>query len=264
MENNISNLLKLDRPLIIFDLETTGLAVSFDRIIELAYIKVWPDGRMQKDDILINPEISIPKESSDVHGIKNEDVEHAPVFKNLAEDLLAVFSGCIYSGFNVIRFDLPMLKNEFARAGVAFEYSKDEILDSSVIFSTKEPRTLAAAYKFYCDKEHGNAHRALADVEVTLEVLVGQLNKYKDMQNWENVKNIHTESDSRFVDSERKFYWRDGVAYFAFSKFKDQPLENIAKLEPGFMNWILNADFTEETKDIIRKAQIGEFPQKNV
>lgn len=262
MNNNIFSHIKINKPIIIFDLETTGLAINADRILELAYVKIWPDGKTIKDDILINPEMLIPKESSDVHGIKGEDVEHAPVFGDLANDLLNIFSDCVYSGFNVIRFDLPMLKKEFTRVGLHFEFNKDEIIDASVIFSKKEPRTLSAAYKYYCNKEHSDAHRALADVEATLEVLVGQLDKYEDIRDWETIKKMHTEGDSRFVDSDRKFYWRDGQACFAFSKHKDQLLTQIAQTEPGFLDWILNADFSDEMKDIIRKAQRGEFPKK--
>jgi len=262
MNNKIFSYLKITKPIIIFDLETTGLAINSDRILELAYIKMWPDGQMVKDDLLINPQVSIPKESSDVHGIKEEDVASAPTFQDLATDLFKVFDNCVYSGFNVVRFDLPMLKREFLRHGVSFDFSNDQIIDASVIFSNKEPRTLSAAYKFYCNKEHADAHRALADVEVTLEVLAGQLSKYDDMQDWEAVKKIHTKSDSRFVDSDRRFYWRNGEAYFAFSKHKDQSLAHITKFEPGFLSWILNADFSDETKSIIRKAQNGEFPKK--
>ena len=262
MSNNLITKLQLKKPLIIFDLETTGLAINTDRVVELAYIKIWPDGKVVKDDILINPEQSIPKEASDVHGIKNEDIENAPTFKDLSQDLLSVFSDCVYSGFNVIRFDLPMLKREFLRFGIDFEYSNDDIVDASTIFSKKEPRTLTAAYQFYCNKEHAGAHRALADVEVTLEVLEGQLKKYSDLNDPQAIKKMHSETDSRFVDKERKFYWRDGKAHFSFSKFKDQSLEQVAQQEQGFLNWILNADFSEETKTIIRKALAGEFPKK--
>ena len=260
--NKLLEKLKLKKPLIIFDLEATGLAVLTDRVVELAYIKIWPDGKVVKDDILINPEMSIPTEASGVHGIKNKDVENAPTFKDLSQDLIEVFKDCIYSGFNVVRFDLPMLKREFIRFGIAFEYTNQDIIDASTIFSNKEPRTLIAAYKFYCGKEHKGAHRALADVEVTLEVLEGQLSKYEDLQNPEILQKLHTEKNSRYVDSDRKFYWRDGKAHFSFSKFKDQSLEHVAKHESGFLNWMLNADFQDEIKDIIRNAQKGEYPEK--
>lgn len=262
MNNRIIQLLKLDKPLVIFDLETTGLVMTMDKIIEVAYIKIFPNGRMMKDDMFLNPEMEISKEATEIHGITDEDVASMPTFRDKAKDLWEVFNGCYFGGFNVVNFDLPMLKREFIRVGMDFEYNTKDIVDSKMIFHYMEPRTLSAAYKYYCNKEHINAHSAIADVEATAEILVSQLEKYQEAQDWEFINKIHQSSDDRFVDNERKFYWRNGEAYFSFSKHKDTPLSEVAKTDPGFLQWIMTADFSDETKNIVRKALGGEFPKK--
>lgn len=255
--------LDLDKPVIIFDLETTGLIMTMDRIVELAYIKIFPNGKVVKEDIYLNPEMKISEESMAVHGITDEQVAGQPTFKDRAQEFWDIFANCYYSGFNVISFDLPLLKREFVRVGMDFEYSSEDIIDSKTIYHEMEKRTLSAAYKFYCGKEHVDAHNALADVEVTAEILTKQIEMYKDILDSEYIKKIHGNSNmDRFVDGDRKFYWRDGEAFFAFSKFKDNPLKKVAETEPGFLNWMLGADFSEQTKEIIRKALSGEFPEK--
>ena len=261
-KSKINKLIKLDKPLVIFDLESTGLSITMDRIVEIAYLKIMPSGVIYKGDILINPEMSIPKEASEIHGIMDEDVKDEPTFKNKAQDLWQIFNGCDYGGFNIMSYDLPMLRREFLRAGMDFDYSGSKIIDSKTIYHYMEPRTLSAAYKFYCKKEHVDAHSALADVEVTAEILEKQLTKYEETRDWEFIYKIHHQSDDRYVDNERKFYWRSGEAFFAFSKFKDHSLAEVALTDPGFLDWILSADFSEETKEIIRKAQQGELPKK--
>lgn len=262
MPNKIIQLIKLKKPLVIFDLETTGLSVNLDRIIEIAYLKIMPDGAILKGDLLLNPEISIPAEALAIHGISDDRVKDQPIFKARAKELWDIFNDCCYSGFNVLTFDLPMLKCEFLRAGMDFDYSAAKIIDSKIIYHFMEPRTLAAAYKFYCQKEHIEAHNALADVEATAKILTKQLEKYSEIRDWNFIYKIHHASDDRFVDNDRKFYWRGGEAYFSFSKHKDRPLAEIAEKDPGFLNWILSADFSQETKDIVRKALNGELPKK--
>lgn len=259
---NITQLISLDKSLVIFDLETTGLSVNLDRIIEIAYLKIWLDGSVLKGDLLLNPEISIPAEASAIHGISDEQVKDQPTFKDKAGELWEIFNGGAYSGFNVMAFDLPLLKREFLRVGLDFDYANAKIIDAKVIYHFMEPRTLAAAYKFYCKKEHTEAHNALADVEATAKILASQLKKYSQIRDWNFIHRIHHGSDGRFVDNDRKFYWRSGEAYFSFSKYKDRPLYEIAAEDPGFLNWILSADFSEETKEIIRKALEGEMPKK--
>ena len=260
--SKIHELLRLDKPLIVFDLETTGLSLSIDRIIELAYVKIFPDGSVKKADFFINPEMEISEESSVVHGIKNEDVADKPTFRELAQELWAVFQDSYYSGFNVVGFDLPILRREFLRAGLDFDYHDAKIVDSKVIYNYMEPRTLSAAFKFYCGKEHYDAHSALADVEATVEVLENQIKKYKEVGDWEFINKIHKAKEDRYVDNDRKFYWRNGEAYFSFSKHKDVSLVKVVQIDPGFLNWLLTADFSEETKNIVRNALNGKFPSK--
>lgn len=261
---DIIKLISLDKPLVVFDLETTGLSVNLDRIVAIAYLKIMPDGQVFKGDLLLNPEMVMPAEAVAIHGISDEQVKDQPTFKVKAAELWQIFNDCYYSGFNVMAFDLPLLKREFLRAGFDFDYSQAKIIDAKVIYHFMEPRTLAAAYKFYCKKEHVEAHNALADVLVTAEILASQLKKYSEISDWDFIHKIHHSSDSRFVDNDRKFYWRDSQAYFSFSKYKDRPLHEIAEQDPGFLNWILSADFSQETKEIIRKALNGEMPKQGV
>lgn len=260
----ITELIYLDKPLVVFDLETTGLSVNLDRIVEIAYLKIWPDGRILKGDLLLNPEMAIPAEALAVHGISDAKVKDQPIFKDKASELWEIFNDSYYSGFNVMSFDLPLLKREFLMAGLDFNYAEAKIIDAKVIYHFMEPRTLAAAYKFYCKKEHIKAHNALADVEATAKILARQLEQYSQIRDWDFIYKIHHVADDRFVDNERKFYWRDGEAYFSFSKYKDRPLAEIAQKDPGFLNWILSADFSQETKDIVEKALNGEMPKKDV
>jgi DNA polymerase III subunit epsilon len=258
----INELITLDKPLVIFDLETTGLSISLDRIIEIAYMKIMPDGEILKGDLFLNPEMKIPAEAFAIHGISDEDVKNQPTFKDMAEEFFNVFNDCAYSGFNVLTFDLPILKREFLRVGMDFDYSSAKIIDAKIIYHAMEPRTLSAAYKFYCKKDHGEAHNALGDVEATAEVLTKQLEKYKETRDWNFIYKIHHTTDDRFVDTDRKFYWRGGEAFLAFSKHKDRSLAEVAKTDPGFLSWVLASDFSEEVKDIIKKALNGEMPKK--
>jgi DNA polymerase-3 subunit epsilon len=262
MSDKISQLIKLEKPLVIFDLETTGLSVNLDRIIEIAYLKIMPDGAVLKGDLLLNPEMNIPAEALAIHGISDDKVKDQPTFKAKADELWEIFNDCCYSGFNVLIFDLPMLKREFLRVGMDFDYANAKIIDAKVIYHFMEPRTLAAAYKFYCQKEHVEAHKALADVEATAKILTKQLEKYSEIRDWDFIYKIHHAADDRFVDTDRKFYWRGGEAHFAFSKHKDRPLADIAEKDPGFLEWIMSADFSDETKEIVKKALNGELPKK--
>lgn len=262
MLNKIPKLIKLEKPLVVFDLETTGLSINLDRIVEIAYLKIMPNGVVFKSDILLNPEMNIPEEAIEVHGITNEDVKDKPTFKRVAQDLWGVFCDCSYGGFNILTFDLPILRREFLRVGLDFDFTQAKIIDSKTVYHAMEPRTLSAAYKFYCGKEHTEAHSALADVEVTAEILKQQLKQYKQISDWDFIYKLHHEPNNRYVDNERKFYWRDGQAYFSFSKYRDRALSEIAEKDRGFLEWIISADFSEETKNIIKKALGGEMPKK--
>lgn len=263
MGNKITKLIPLDKPLVVFDLESTGLSVNTDRIVEIAYLKINPGSSAVQAEILLNPEISIPKEATEVHGFTNEDVKGKPTFKDKASELWEIFNNCYYAGFNVIGYDLPMLKREFLRAGFDFDYSQAKIIDAKTIYHFMEPRTLSAAYKFYCGQEHTEAHSASADVRATADVLVAQLAKYEQLRDWEFIYKINHASDDRYVDNDRKFYWRDGQAYLAFSKHRGRALKEVVEQEPGFLEWILTADFSDETKEIVKKALDGELPKKS-
>ncbi|MFH1582705.1 MAG: 3'-5' exonuclease [Candidatus Falkowbacteria bacterium] len=268
MPKKINDLISLDKPLVIFDLETTGLSVNLDRIIEIAYLKIMPacaggpDGEILKGDLLLNPGMKISAEAFAIHGISDEKVKDQPTFKDKAEELYEIFKDCSYSGFNVFNYDLPMLKREFLRVGLDFNYADAKIIDAKIIYHYMEPRTLAAAYKFYCKNELKDAHNALADVEAAAKILAKQLEKYSETRDWDFIYKIHHAADDRFVDTDRKFYWRSGEAFFAFSKHKDRPLADVARKDPSFLEWIISADFSEETKEIVRKALNGELPKK--
>lgn len=262
MPHRIAKLIKLDKPLVIFDLETTGLSIFVDKIVEIAYLKIMPNGVVFKGDFLINPEIKIPEESSEIHGIKDNDVIGAPTFKQKAAEIWDVFNNCYYGGFNVVHFDLPILRREFIRIGMDFNYDLSHIIDAKKIYQYMEPRTLAGAYKYYCGKDHKYAHSAMSDVEVTTEVFNKQLEKYKEIREIEFIKKIHSEPSEIYIDNEKRFYWRYGKAHFAFSKYRDEPLEKVVKIDPAFLHWILSADFSERTKEIIRGALEGHFPKK--
>lgn len=250
----IVKLLKLDKPLVIFDLEATGLNLHSDKIVELAYIKVWPNSRTKKDDMLINPEMKIGREAIAIHGIRNRYIKDKPAFRDKAQEIWDVFNDSYYSGFNIINFDLPLLRREFIRCGMDFEYSTKQIIDTRKLFLKMVPRTLSATYEYYCDKDFKQWHTALIDSEVSAEILVKQLERYKECQDWEFINKIHEAKESEHVDGTQKFYWLRGKAYFAFSKYRDRALEEIAREDPDFLEWMLNADFSKQNKSIVEKA----------
>ncbi len=219
-----------------------------DRIVEFAYLKHSPDGTIEEKTLLFNPERPIPKEASDVHGLTDEDVADAPLFRDKALELFDIFKDSFYSGFNIARYDLPLLKQEFSRAGLNFQFRPEDILDAKVIYHAMEPRTLSAAYKHYCGKEHVEAHDASGDVAATAEIVAEQIKRYGK----EEIERIHQESIRDFVDLEGKFYRQDGEICFAFSKFKDRSLKSVAETDPTFLRWILQADFSEDTKNVVR------------
>ncbi|MBI3671207.1 3'-5' exonuclease [Candidatus Azambacteria bacterium] len=262
-ENNFIKKLDLKKPLVIFDLETTGVVINLDKVVELSYLKISPNGEKELKTYRINPGIKIPQESIDVHGITNEEVAKYKYFKEYANELFSVFSNCFFAGFNVIGFDLPMIQKEFKEAGLNFQYSADDIIDAKVIFHNREKRDLTAAYKFYCGKEHTAAHSAEGDILATYEILNSQFERYPEINDEEFLRSIHSQRDERYVDSERKFYWRDGEAYFNFGKHKDKKLEDISNEDPTFLSWMLGVDFGIEVKEIVNNALNGTYPSKN-
>ena len=250
----LTKFLKLDKPLVIFDIETTGLNISSDKIVEIAYIKIWENGRTKKDDMLFNPEIKISLEAVAVHGIRNRDVKDKLKFRDKAQELWEVFNDSYYSGFNIINFDLPILRREFIRCGMDFEYSTKQIIDTREIFLKMVPRTLTTTYEYYCHKQFKEWHTALNDTDAATEILVKQLEKYKEIQDWEFINKIHKSEQDENIDGTRKFYWLRGEAYFAFSKYRDHRLKDVAREDPKFIEWMLSADFNKEVKNIAKKA----------
>ncbi len=262
MKNKIIEKLNLEKALIIFDLETTGVVVDLDKIVELAYIKLYSNGNREEKTYKINPGIKIPQEAIDVHHITNEEAKTFSYFHEYAKELFDIFSNCYYGGFNIIGFDLPMLKKEFKEAGFDFKYKTEDIIDSKIIFHTKEKRDLTAAYKFYCKKDHLDAHSAMGDIIATEDILNAQIERYPDISDKEFLHAIHSQKDERYVDNERKFYWRDGEAYFNFGKHRGKSLKKVSQEDSGFLNWMLNADFGLSVKEIVSNALSGIYPKK--
>jgi DNA polymerase III subunit epsilon len=254
MLESIHEFLPIDKPLVVFDIETTGLSLSADRIVELAYFKFYPNGPVKEGNFLINPEIEISPEAAEVHGITNARVAEMPAFSGRAQEIWDIFSGCFFGGFNIMNFDLPILRREFIRVGMDFNYSNGQIIDSKAIQNYMEPRTLAIAYKQYCRKEKTGLSDAKEDAKAAAEILASQLEKYREIRELDFIRKIHSARDSEYTDNTRKFYWKSGEAHFAFSKYEGEPLNKVAKRDPGFMQWILEAEFSEYVKSVVFKA----------
>ena len=240
-------MLKLDKPLAFLDLETTGINLGADRIVEISILKISPDGKEESLTMRINPGMAIPKESTAIHGISDEDVKDAPLFKDAAEQLNAFLHNCDIAGYNSNKFDIPMLAEEFLRAEKGFDENR-RYIDVMRIFTLMEKRTLEAAYKFFCNKELTNAHSAEADVRATYEVLLGQLDRYKD-QLKNDVQSLHEfTKDGDFVDFGRRMIMKEGKAYFNFGKYTGQACVDVYKREPQYFDWIYKSDFPLHSK----------------
>ena len=254
--------IKLDRPLIVFDIEATGISPRADRIIELAAIRVEPDGNEVKGYWLLNPGIPIPVETTAIHGITDEIVREQPTFKEKAFEILDFFGNADLAGFNAGRFDIPMLSEEFARAGIPFDAASRRLLDAQRIFHAREPRDLAAALHFYCERAHEDAHGAEADVRATLDVLVGQFKRYSDLpQDMESLDKTFNPIDPFNADRAGRLRWIDGEITINFGKKKGEKLRDLAKNDPGFLKWMIKSDFPLDTRAICEKALKGFFPE---
>lgn len=252
--------LNLKNPLIFFDLETTGTDTIHDRIVEISYLKVYPNGKEEIKTKRINPEMPIPPTSTAIHGISDEDVKDCPTFKQIARSLATQMEGCDLAGFNSSRFDIPLLAEEFLRAGVDIDFSKRKMIDVQIIFHKKEQRTLEAAYKFYCDKELTDAHSAEADTKATYEVLKAQLDKYPDLVN--DIEKLASEFSffNENVDlAGRIIRNENGVEVFNFGKHKGKPVADVLKQEPSFYAWMMDADFPLNTKQVLTKIKLREM-----
>ena len=249
--------LVLKKPVVFFDLETTGLDILKDRIVEISLIKVMPSGEEIEKTRRINPEMEIPAEATAVHHITNDDVKDAPTFKQIARSLSHMLEGCDIAGFNSNRFDLPMLDQEFQRAGVKFDFSKARFVDVQTIFHKKEPRNLVAAYKFYCDKDLTAAHSADGDTRATLEVLKAQVDRYDDLPN--DIEGLADfSSQNKNVDfMGRLVYNEKKEEVINFGKYKGRLAREVLAKDPSYYNWIMNGDFSQNTKDCFTRIKLS-------
>ena len=249
--------LNLKKPIVFFDLETTGINVSTDRIVEICYIKVMPNGNELSRTMRINPEMSIPKEASDVHGITNDDVKDCPTFKEVAREIAKDFEGCDIAGFNSNRFDVPMLAEEFLRAGVDIDLRRHNTNDVQVIYHKLEQRTLSAAYKFYCGGELVDAHSALADTRATYEILMAQLDKYPDILKNDIEFLSDYSSFTRNVDYAGRMVYDDaGREIFNFGRYKGMLVSEVLQRDPGYYGWMMNGDFPLNTKQKLTEIRL--------
>ena len=248
--------LKLKRPIIFFDLETTGVDTSRDRIVEISMVKILVDGTKQVKTRRINPEMPIPTEATAVHGISDEDVKDEPTFKQIAKSLALFIEGCDFGGFNSNRFDLPVLVEEFLRAGVDVDFKRRKYIDVQNIFHKKEQRTLVAAYKFYCDKDLENAHSAEADTLATYEVLEAQIERYGDIG--DTVDELAAFSThNEVVDFAGRIALNEkGEEIFTFGKYKGRSVAEIFAVEPSYYAWLMNGDFPQYTKKIFTEIRL--------
>lgn len=240
-------MLQLTKPLAFIDLETTGINLGSDRILEIAIVKITTDGKQQVKRKLINPEIPIPKASSDIHGITDDMVKSAPTFKQVSNEIKQFIEGCDLAGYNSNRFDIPMLAEEFLRAGLDFDLKGRKLVDVQKIFHMMEQRTLSAAYKFYCNKNLDGAHSAEVDATATWEILQAQLDKYPQLGNTvESVLKVTGEEE--IVDFARRFVMEKGVELFNFGKHKGRPVVDVLRSEPQYYDWMMKGDFPLHTK----------------
>ena len=248
--------LNLKNPIIFFDLETTGVDTSKDRIVEISMVKVGVDGTKQVKTRRINPEMPIPAEATAVHGITDDDVRDEPTFRQIAKSLAQFIEGCDFGGFNSNRFDLPVLVEEFMRAGVEVDFKRRKFVDVQNIFHKKEQRTLVAAYKFYCDKDLENAHSAEADTLATYEVLEAQIERYGDIGTTvEELAEFSTHGET--VDFAGRITLNDkGEEVFTFGKYKGQRVEDVFRREPSYYSWMMDGDFPLYTKKVITEIRL--------
>ena len=254
--------LNLVRPLCFFDLETTGINITNDRIVEIGILKIFPDGKTKEMNTLVNPEMTIPKQASDIHGITNDKVDSMPTFKQISKEIYSFIEDTDLAGFNSDRFDIPLLVEEFLRAEIDFNFKKMLTIDVQTIFHKMEQRTLTAALKFYCKRENKEAHTAMNDTKATYDVLMAQLEKYSDLE--PNVKFLNEFSSRNksadyagfiiFNDIEREC--------FGFGKYKGKEVEEVLKQDPGYFGWVLKSDFPRYTKKILTEIRLRNLNTK--
>ena len=248
--------LNLKKPIIFFDLETTGTDITKDRIVEICYIKVTPDGKEVEYTKRINPGMHIPETASAVHGIYDEDVKDCPMFKDVAREIANEFEGCDIAGFNSNRFDLPLLAEEFLRAQVDIDLTRMKAIDVQVLYHKREPRTLSAAYKFYCGKVLEDAHSALADTRATYEVLKSQLDFYNDLENDMEVLSKESSFTNNVDFAGRFIYDENSRELFNFGKYKGMPVDAVLDRDPGYYGWMMNGEFSLNTKQVLTRIKL--------
>lgn len=255
-------MLQLTKPLAFIDLETTGVNLGTDRIVEIAIVKILPDASQTTKRKLINPGMPIPKASSDLHGITDEMVKDAPVFKQIAHELKQMLDGCDLAGYNSNRFDVPLLVEEFLRAEVEFDMKGRRMVDVQQIFYKMEPRTLSAAYQFYCGKTLDGAHSAAVDAGATYEILESQLQRYESLGT--TIDSIlKSVGEEPIVDFAKRFVWENGVEVFNFGKFKGRPVADVLKAEPQYYDWMMKGDFPQHTKQKLTEIYTRTLLKKN-
>lgn len=249
--------LNLTNPIVFFDLETTGINVAHDRIVEICYLKVWPNGNETSRNIRVNPEMHIPEAATAVHGITDADVADCPTFKMIAREVARDFEGCDIAGFNSNRFDVPMLAEELLRAGVTLDLSRHKLIDVQVIFHKMEQRTLSAAYKFYCGKDLEDAHSAEGDTRATYEVLKAQLDRYPMLKNDTKFLSEFSSFTENVDFAGRIVYNSNHIEVFNFGKYKDQPVVSVLQKDPSYYRWMMDGDFTLNTKQVLTRIKLA-------
>ena len=254
--------LNLKNPLVFFDLETTGIDIAKDRIVEISMVKVMPNGQEIVKTRRINPGMPIPPESTAIHGITDEDVKNCPTFKEIAKSLAAQIEGCDLAGFNSNRFDIPMLAEEFLRADVDGDLNRRKCIDVQTIFHKMEQRNLTAAYKFYCNKDLNNAHSAEADTMATYEVLKAQLDRYPELENDVNFLSKYSSFTNNVDFAGRMVYNEKGQEVINFGKYKGRLVEEVLKSDPSYYSWMMNGDFPLNTKKMLTEIRLRGFNKK--
>jgi DNA polymerase III subunit epsilon len=254
--------LKLKRPIVFIDLETTGINVSTDRIVEISLLKISTNGKELWMSTRVNPEMPIPPKSTSIHGISDSDVADSPTFKEIAKNVASFIEGCDLAGYNAVKFDIPVLAEEFLRTNIDFNFNKRRYVDPQVIFYKKEQRTLSAAYQFYCKKDLENAHSAKADTAATYEVLKAQLDMYADLDN-DIEKLAQFSAFNNNVDfAGRIILDENGVEIFNFGRYKGKPVEQVFRDDPSYYSWMMNGDFPLYTKRVLTEIKLRTFGNK--
>jgi DNA polymerase-3 subunit epsilon len=259
----MSSRLKLKRPLAVFDIESTGINRRTDRIIDLAIIKYYPDGTQKSYTFRVHPECKIPPESTAIHGITDEDVKDCLTFKTIAPEVKRVLTDCDLGGYNLIYFDIPILTEEFTRAGMRVNFDDRLVFDAQKIFHAKEPRDLTAALSFYCGEEHAGAHSALDDTEATLKVILGQMEMYDDLpETMEEIDELCNQRDPSWVDRRGRLRAAKGKVVINFGKYQGRSVAALVKTDLKFLEWIIRNDFPRDTQEIIQAIIDGDPPEK--